>query len=336
MINKEYLKTLIYQYPSAVYPANVMHELYSQAQNAQSSLQVDNSLTEDELTNILGNITNRRIGSILFLSSRSMNNSHLIRIVRAFCSEGMAGQVKLRFSNNTITDAGIQAIVLSLQKCKTITEMDLSYNEITDFGAKLILTILEENYSITELDLSHNSVSAELQSAVQNRLGRNRRIQDALLNEQQKYDYYVEFLLVTKLVGLPKDLNNLLLEYCTDVPAEAVPFLPKDLYPKVLAEVEQLGLNLPQLQAQDNLGPPSEETLSAKLKALQKQLQLSKEPEGSLIAEQEPEPLLQYQRALQFSEEQQSSQDPLNGKANIINSEQDQHTVNNNGCCIIL
>lgn len=308
------------------YMLNPMHGHYSSYPRGIPR-QEQPALTEDELIEMIDGIDRGLIDPSIQLSRRSVKNNQLVRIINAISSKQTAektpSQFTLDFSLNDITDAGIHEIISPLKNCKTITKLNLSYNEITDIGAKSLLLVLEENYTILELDLSSIHVSTDMKKSIQDLLNRNKRIREIFDQEKEKYDYYLEFLLVSMSLGLPKDIKTILLESCIEVPSEALPFL-KELYSKLLSEAEQLYKIFTEFQAYNNNKSSSQQSLTSRLRSLQKKLTDS---DVSGIAKQEDP--IQHDQMLQFSKSPDQLEPPNIGD-NTINAQK------KNNCCILL
>ena len=66
---------------------------------------------------------------------------------------------RLDLSNNSISDAGAEALAQALHHNSTLTQLDLSNNSISDAGAEALAQALHHNSTLTWLDLSNNSIS---------------------------------------------------------------------------------------------------------------------------------------------------------------------------------
>ena len=74
----------------------------------------------------------------------------------------------LGFESNHITDKAAEALVIALQKCKSISRLNLSANQVTDefafwLGRYLKSQRLERNkFHLTRIDLQYNGLTANL------------------------------------------------------------------------------------------------------------------------------------------------------------------------------
>lgn len=180
----------------------------------------------------------------------------------------------LNFHNNDIYDADMLSLKLHLEDATAISTIYLGQTKITDRGATVLLNILENNpaHPLSEISLEYNNISQHILKRINELLERNRSIKSEIEKEQQKKDYYVEFLLVTMSFKLPSSLNTILLAYCSEVNPDLAPFIPNTVYNKILEEVSTLFLLFDNTNALLNIHEMESTTLSQRLRTLQSQL----------------------------------------------------------------